>query len=394
MDETGIQRPASASAAGRVLLVDDEEAILKAYRRALVQDQHDVTLASSASAALAAMGQTTFDVIVSDIAMPTMDGVELLRAVRGNDLDVPVVLVTGGPTIETATQALELGAVRYLVKPVALDELREAVAYAVRVGRLARLKREALDLMGETDKRASDRASLQASLTRAIESLWMSYQPIVSWSLQTIVGYEALVRSREPSLPHPGALFDAAEQLGLLVDVGRAIRNRVAHEISELPSGMRVFVNLHPQDLLDDDLYLPASPLTAHARRIVLEVTERASLHDITDVAARFRSLRALGYRLAVDDLGAGYAGLTSFAMLEPDVAKLDMSLVRNVDSSSVRLKLVQSMAGLCRDLGTEVISEGVETAAERDALISVGCDVFQGYLFAKPGPAFPVATF
>ncbi|MEK7703358.1 MAG: EAL domain-containing protein [Myxococcota bacterium] len=386
--------PVLASAKGRVLVVDDEGAILKAYRRALSRDGHEVVVSANAASALDSVRAGQFDVVVSDIAMPGMSGVELLRAVRAHDLDVSVILITGGPTVETAAQAVELGALRYLVKPGGLEELRATVSYAVRVGHLARLKRQALDIMGDASKRATDRAGLDESLTRAIAAIWMSYQPIVSWSQRAIVGYEALVRSREPALPHPGALFDAAERLERLVELGRAIRTRVAQDATALPGVARLFVNLHPQDLLDEDLYRRDAPLSAHATRVVLEVTERASLHDVTDAAARFRELRALGYRLAIDDLGAGYAGLTSFAMLEPDVAKIDMSLVRDVDRSDVRLKLVQSMAHVCSDLGTEVISEGVETAAERDALVSVGCDIFQGYLFAKPGPAFPSASF
>jgi EAL domain-containing protein (putative c-di-GMP-specific phosphodiesterase class I) len=97
-----------------------------------------------------------------------------------------------------------------------------------------------------------------------------------------------------------------------------------------------------------------------------------------------------MGFRIAVDDLGAGYAGLTSFAMLEPELVKLDMTLVRDIDRSPTKQKLVRSVAGLCKELGMMVVGEGVETAAERDVLISCGCDLLQGYLFAKPDRPFP----
>ena len=90
----------------------------------------------------------------------------------------------------------------------------------------------------------------------------------------------------------------------------------------------------------------------------------------------------------------AGYAGLTSFALLEPDIVKLDMALVRGIDKKPVQQKLVASMTTLCKDMGLLVVAEGIETCEERDTLIDLGCDLLQGYLFARPGPPFPVAEW
>src|SRR3954468_21607980 len=104
----------------------------------------------------------------------------------------------------------------------------------------------------------------------------------------------------------------------------------------------------------------------------------------------RMASLRAMGYRIAIDDLGACYAGLTSFAQLEPEVVKVDMSLVRGIDRSAVKQKLVRSIIALCTELGIHLIAEGIETPEERDMLVALGGDLCQGYLFAKPGRGFP----
>src|SRR6185312_10851529 len=90
------------------------------------------------------------------------------------------------------------------------------------------------------------------------------------------------------------------------------------------------------------------------------------------------------------DALGAGYAGLTSFTLLEPEVVKLDMELVRGIDSHRTKRSIVTSMVTLCHDMGATVVAEGVETPAERDALVDLGCDLLQGYLLAKPAPPFP----
>jgi EAL domain-containing protein (putative c-di-GMP-specific phosphodiesterase class I) len=155
-----------------------------------------------------------------------------------------------------------------------------------------------------------------------------------------------------------------------------------------------MFVNLHTRDLLDESLYAAESPLSRHASRVVLELTERAALEEIPGAADRVARLRAMGFRIAVDDLGAGYAGLTTFAQLEPDVVKFDMSLVRDVDTHATKRKLIRAMSALFGELGMTVIAEGVETAAERDTLVAAGCELFQGYLFARPGRPFPAVTW
>ena len=124
--------------------------------------------------------------------------------------------------------------------------------------------------------------------------------------------------------------------------------------------------------------------------RLILEITERTPLDELIDLRSRIKALRTLGYRLAIDDVGAGHAGVASLAQLEPDLVKLDMSLIRGIDHDSVKQDLVRSMLHVCRDMNIQVICEGVETAHERDALVQMGADLMQGYLFAKPGPPFP----
>jgi EAL domain-containing protein (putative c-di-GMP-specific phosphodiesterase class I) len=291
--------------------------------------------------------------------------------------------------------AVEHGALRYLTKPIDGKNLRAVTSDAVRLHRLARAKRSALDLAGGADRLVGDRAGLVASFGSALDTLWMAYQPIISWSRREVFGYEALLRSREPSLPHPGAIIDAAERLDRVHELGRAIRVAASAPSVPLPSGVKLFVNLNTHDLLDEDLFDRDRPLARMAPHVVLEVTERASLHHIRDVQARVARLREMGFRVAVDDLGAGYAGLTSFAQLEPEVVKLDMSLVRNVHLQPTKQTLVRTMIAMCHELGMEVVAEGIETPEERDAIVEAGCDLMQGYLFAKPGPAFPpIARF
>ena len=378
---------------GRVLLVEDDDALLRSCRRVLEAAGFVVETASDGEQAKRALRERGFDAVVSDISMPQVGGIELLKAIRSRHLDVPVILMTAFAELGTALDAIEYGALAYLRKPFGLEALRSSVTKAVQLNRLARLKREAVAHVGDEPMGFGDRAGLEAAFDRALSTMWMAFQPLVAVSRQEVIAYEALLRTTEPTLPHPGAVLSAAARLGRLHELGQTIRARVASHMADCPAES-VFVNLHGRDLLDEQLYSASAPLSEFGSRVVLEVTERASLEEIKGFEGRARELRKLGYRLAIDDLGAGYAGLTSFAQLEPEVVKFDMSLVRGIDRSPVRQRLVGAMSAVFREMRTMVVAEGVETGPERDTLVSLGCDILQGYLFAKPDRPFPVVKW
>lgn len=145
----------------------------------------------------------------------------------------------------------------------------------------------------------------------------------------------------------------------------------------------------------DGELFDEGAPLTTVASRVVIEISERASLHDVAGLAARLSRLRELGFRIAIDDVGAGYAGLSAFARLEPDFVKLDISLIRNIDLSPKKRSLVKAIANVCSvNLGISVICEGVERSGERDVLVEDGLNLFQGHLFARAASGFPAPTW
>lgn len=390
---TELASPASQiSTSGKLLVVDDEKELANLYQRAFEAFGLEVHTAFDGLSAIKLLEQIQFDAILSDISMPGMDGIQLLRHVRTLDPDVPVVLLTGAPEIASAMEAVEHRAFRYLAKPVRLQELRDVIQRAIRLHRLARVKRETLRYLEEEERQSGDRARLEGVFQSAMRSLYMAYQPIIRWPERELYGHEALVRTEEPELVRPDNFIHAAEKLQRLPELGRLIRARVAADMPNAPA--LVFVNLHSVDLLDEQLYDSSTPFSKLAPRIVLEITERASLSVVNDAAARVASLKKMGFRVAVDDLGAGYAGLNSFTLLEPHMVKLDMVLVRDMHKSPVKAKLVQSIVQLCRELGIDALAEGVEVAEERDVLERIGCGLLQGYLFGKPGKPFPPALF
>jgi EAL domain-containing protein (putative c-di-GMP-specific phosphodiesterase class I) len=235
---------------------------------------------------------------------------------------------------------------------------------------------------------------LTRAFASALDSLWLAYQPIISVAQRRPCAYEALARTQTCGLMRPASLIKAAEELERLHDLGRRCRSHVAARARERPD-LDFFVNVHPNDLLDEQLFDSQAPLSTVAKQIVLEVTERAALDGLGDVGSRVRRLRRMGFRIALDDLGAGYAGLNSFVELQPDVVKLDMVLIRDIDRHKHKQELISRVVSLCHDLGAIVVAEGVETQGERDALVAMNCDLLQGYLFGRParrlrcGPRF-----
>jgi EAL domain-containing protein (putative c-di-GMP-specific phosphodiesterase class I)/CheY-like chemotaxis protein len=379
---------ANCASAPHVLVVDDEDAALQASARLFTRHGFKVTVAHNGREAIERARSVSFDTIVSDLRMPDVDGRALLRAIRVDNLDVPFVFLTGSPDQQSAIEAIEYGAFRYLIKPATSAELLDVVTKAARWHRLALVRREAAaDLPGKT---IGDRAGLEARFEAALGKLWIAMQPIVSWRTRTVLAYEALVRSEEATLSRPTDLLDAADRLGRSREIGRAIRAKIASLIPEAPGTALIFVNIHPTDLEDPDLLSGAGALTPFAHRIVLEITERADIDRVGGLHKRLAVLRQLGYRIAIDDLGAGYAGLSSFASMEPDVVKADMSLVRGIESSAVKRKLIGTLAVLCSDLHIQLIVEGIETTSERDHVHLLGADALQGYLFARPERGFP----
>jgi EAL domain-containing protein (putative c-di-GMP-specific phosphodiesterase class I) len=245
--------------------------------------------------------------------------------------------------------------------------------------------------MGDAHAAATDELrDLETKLSRCLAGLTMFYQPIVHASTRARFGYEALLRSQDRSLPHPGAILDAAERLEKIPTLGRAVRANSAKTIAASPvqRGM-IFINLHLLDLFDKQLTSPFAPLSKVASRVVLEITERTSLDGQIDLRYRVAELRELGFKIAIDDLGGGHARMGTFSPLDTDFVKLDMSLVRDVDKHQMKQRLIRSITELCRAQGTMVIGEGVETDAEAKVLVDLGCDLLQGYLIARPAPPF-----
>lgn len=383
-----------ASMNASVLIVDDEALLLRSLTRSLSALGLRVHCAQDAANAMLVLDLQEVDAVLCDINLPVTSGAAFARLIRQERPELPVIFMTGNPQLDSALEAFELGIFEYLPKPLDFARLSSTLRRAVALHRLAKLQQEAVAVIEEEGPHGLQFSSMNESLERALDQIWIAFQPIVDVPRKKVVGFEALLRSRDPVLNSPVAIFDCAQKIGRVADVGRKVRKLAAEGFALAEPGSWLFLNVHPEELTDATLCDPDHALSHVASRVILEITERSSLSRVPGLQATMASLRRLGFRLAVDDLGAGYAGLSSFAVLEPELAKLDMSLVRSIDTSPVRQRLVASMVTLCNDLGNRMVAEGVETAEERDTLSRLGCALMQGYFFAKPAPPFPVVSF
>lgn len=218
---------------------------------------------------------------------------------------------------------------------------------------------------------------------RDFEIYW---QPIVDLSTGRNVGVEAL--SRFAPLPYrpPNLWFADAAEVGLQLELEEATLAAALLDSSALPPNLYLSLNASPPMIASG--WLPKLFRTANPKRIVLEITEHEAITDHDGVISALSDLREMGVRLAVDDVGAGYAGLSTVLRLQPDILKLDRSLVSQIDEDPARQSLANAMVHFAAEVGAKVVAEGIERPQEHEMLHRLGVTLGQGYLFARPTPA------
>jgi diguanylate cyclase (GGDEF)-like protein/PAS domain S-box-containing protein len=252
---------------------------------------------------------------------------------------------------------------------------------------------------GSTDPGA-DRLVLLEQLRAAIrdDELRVHYQPRQHLPTGTMSGVEALVRWQHPTrgLLQPADFIDAAEESGIIRDLGAwvlgaAVEQAVRWDAAGGSPALQMAVNLSARQLADPGLVpLVAGTLARaglKASRLVLEITETALMSDPATALATLQQLRGLGVLLAVDDFGTGYSSFTYLKQFPVDELKIDRSFVTGMTSDPGDRAIVASCVHLAHAMGLVAVAEGVETAAQRDALRELGCDQAQGYWFSRPVP-------
>jgi len=219
------------------------------------------------------------------------------------------------------------------------------------------------------------------------------FHPIVRLLDGRVVGHEALTRADfQGVFESVEDLFAFAESTDLIVDFERVCRRTAIRGATRLPRGGYLFLNASARALLDPDWLDGETPQLLAAAglspaEVVVEVTERLAVTHHEGFETGLAALKERGYRVAVDDMGAGYASLQTLAAIEPDFLKFDTRLVRDIDKSSIKRSLLESLRALADKIRARVIAEGVEREEERDTLARLGIEFGQGFLFNREEP-------
>jgi len=215
----------------------------------------------------------------------------------------------------------------------------------------------------------------------------IAHQPIVSLEDGRVVGWEAL--SRFADVVATEQVFLEASELGLGPRLEARALERALEDVPRVGAGLWLSVNLSPVYLGDGEIEraLGSYPLD----QVVIELTEHVPIASVEGVSRVVARLRGDGARIAIDDAGSGYGGLTLAHALSPDFVKVDRSLVAWVDRSRAKLAVLETVVATAHELGAAVVAEGVERPEELATLARIGVDLAQGFLLAPPGPGFPM---
>lgn len=226
------------------------------------------------------------------------------------------------------------------------------------------------------------------------------YQPILEFSTNSILGWEALARGPEASHFHsPLELFNFAEETGLLFPLEKACRETAIKNIGNIQDNQKIFLNIHPKTLVDPNFKTGETMLflqqyNINPENVVFEITERHSIKNFTIFYETLHHYRQQGYQVAVDDLGAGHNGLMSIAELKPEFIKIDISLTRGIETNPAKRALVEAVITFANKMDVKIIAEGIETSSQLETLISMGAHCGQGYFLARPDFPKPLPVF
>lgn len=372
---------------GRLLVLDDEESVARtigAIAEASGFETKTCTLSEDFFAAVDGGWPTH---IALDLVMPAMDGVEILRALAGRGCTATIIITSGMGTkvLEAAQRSAAqrgLNIAGILPKPFKAEALRDLLDECESVH---------VKASGENNAPGISEKDIAAALDE--DRIVVHYQPKISLSNGAAIGVEALVRMHHPrhGLTFPDAFISKAEHTGLIVPLTYRIFKLVLGWFASLDAAEAhsVAVNLSARHLTELDLADRLAAMCAEARiateRITLELTESSAM---TEPAAAFdilTRLRIKGFKLSIDDFGTGYSSMQQLARLPFSEIKIDKSFVMSMHKSEESLKIVGSIINLGRSLGLTTVAEGVENEAALNLLRELGCELVQGYHFAKP---------
>ncbi len=217
------------------------------------------------------------------------------------------------------------------------------------------------------------------------------FQPIIDFRSHAYMAFEGLIRGPKDSLFHsPQALFETADKLGVRRALERSCRETIFRAFARLHLPGKLFINSSP-DSLGDPVFLNGATedllfqLGIKPNRVVIEITENQHIHDVPDIHQNIAHLRSLGYQIAIDDLGEGFANLRMWSEIHPEYVKIDRHFIDGISEDSLKHRFVKAMQNLAESCSATIIAEGIESEADCLAVRDLGISCGQGYLIAMP---------
>ena len=340
---------------------------------------------------LARLGGDKFTVLLEDI-QDAADGIRVAERIQRN-IQSPFV-IDGQEVFITASTGIALSSTGY---SAAENMLGDAFTAMNRAKALGKARYEVCDPLMHAA--AVDRLRLETDLRGALgrDEFRAYYQPIVSLDDGRITGFEALVRWQRPEfgLVMPSGFISVTEDTGLILEMGHWVLREACRQLCvwnrQFPSdrSFTVAVNVSARQFVQPDLVRRIAQILYESGtapfNLRLEITESMTIGDEERAARILAELKALGVRLCMDDFGTGYSSLSYLRRFSLDVLKIDRSFVSDMVSNTESREIVKTILRLGRNLGIEVVAEGVETAEQVSLLQSLGCEYAQGYYFSEP---------
>jgi EAL domain-containing protein (putative c-di-GMP-specific phosphodiesterase class I)/ActR/RegA family two-component response regulator len=326
------------------------------------------------------------DLVLLALRMSHVDGFEVLAQIRKYAAGgyLPVMVLTGDTTTVSRNRALVEGAQDFLTKPVDATEVVLRIANLLQTRQLYATLRYLTAVQTQPGgERAEGLARIQAVLQD--RTLTHVFQSIQDLNTGATVGHEALSRFPDPTLGGPGRWFADAFNVGLGVDLEWLAATSAVTYFDTAPPEMFLTVNMSPatvMHLVENELCPPAL-----WPRIVIELTEQVPVEDYPALQRALAPMRSQGARLSADDLGSGYAGFRHLLRLQPDIIKLDISLIAGINRNHEQQALTRALLAFAYEVGAKVIAEGIEEPAELRTLQDLGVPWGQGYLIGRPAP-------
>jgi EAL domain-containing protein (putative c-di-GMP-specific phosphodiesterase class I)/CheY-like chemotaxis protein len=369
------------------LLVVDDEAAFAEFVAEVSEGLGFEVVKTNNPAEFAALYKANFNIIVLDIFMPNVDGIELLRFLNERKSNASIIFMSGkdkGVLNSAQEIAIEQGmkVLGVLQKPFFVKQLEEVLTKYV----------ESTSTRTQSFTQAPSANDIRMAIDN--NELFMVYQPQIKIVNRKFVGVEALLRWEHPSrgMIPPDVFIPIAEDNNLIKDISLFVTETAIQQQADwlnIGLDLRMSINLSPKNL--DDLLLPEKlaffviEKGANKESIMIEVTETALMSDVVRYMDILTRLKMKGFNLSIDDFGTGYSSLQQLVRAPFNELKIDQAFIKNLDTSAECRTITEISISLAHNLGMTVIAEGIESEVVWNILLELDCDEAQGYWMGKP---------